>query len=45
MGYRVKYAVEKWTREQYDLATGKVYSSNSYTRKVPQHGEYALTKY
>lgn len=45
VGYRVKYAVEKGTREQYDLTTGKVYSSNSYTRKVPQHGEYTLIKY
>ncbi|MGC7930205.1 hypothetical protein ACP3VS_16415 [Lysinibacillus sp. VIII_CA] len=42
MGYRVYYKVETGTREYYDLVTGKVLKSNSYTVKVPQHGEFKL---
>ncbi|ODV54468.1 hypothetical protein [Lysinibacillus fusiformis] len=42
MGYRVYYKVETGTREYYDLVTGKVLKSNSYTVKVPQYGEFKL---
>lgn len=45
VGYRVRYSVERGTREQYDLATGRIYSVNSYNRKVPTYGEYALIRY
>lgn len=45
MGYRVYYAVEKGTRELYDVVTGEVLRSNSYTVKVPQYGEYKLITY
>lgn len=45
MGYRVYYAVEKGTRELYDVVTGEVLRSNSYTVKVPQYGEYKLIIY
>ena len=45
VGYRVKYKVEKGIREHYDVVTGKVRASNSYTVKVPQYGEYALINY
>lgn len=44
MVYRVKYKVEKGTRECYDALTGKVLSSNKYTVKSPQHGEYSLAE-
>lgn len=45
MGYRVRYKVETGTREMYDMVTGRVISSNSYTVKTPIYGEYALLKY
>lgn len=45
MGYRVYYAVEKGTRELYDVVTGEVLRSYSYTVKVPQYGEYKLITY
>lgn len=45
LGYRTQYAVETGKREQYDLATGKVYSTNNYTVKRPLYGEYALINY
>lgn len=45
MGYRVYYAIEKGTRELYDIVTGEVLSSNTYTVKVPQYGEYKLITY
>lgn len=45
MGYRVYYKVEQGTRELYDIVTGQVISSNSYTVKTPQYGEYKLINY
>lgn len=45
MGYRVKYSVETGTREMYDMISGKVISSNTYTVKTPLYGEYALLNY
>lgn len=45
MGYRVRYKVEKGTRELYDIVTGKVISSNKYTIKTPMYGEYKLINY
>ncbi|CUM80041.1 hypothetical protein GMB34_00595 [Turicibacter sanguinis] len=45
MAYRVKYKVETGTREMYDMVTGRVISSNTYTVKTPQYGEYALLNY
>nr|WP_295970088.1 hypothetical protein [uncultured Bacillus sp.] len=45
LGYRVYYKVEKGTRQYYDVTTGKVISSNSYTVKTPQYGQYALINY
>ena len=42
MAYRVKYQIEKGTREYYDIVTGKVMKRNSYTVKTPISGEYAL---
>ena len=45
MAYRVCYRVETGTNEYYDAITGKVYSSSSYTVKVPQYGEYGLVNY
>lgn len=42
MAYRVYYKVENGTREYYDMITGKVISSNTYTVKTPQYGEYFL---
>lgn len=45
MGYRVKYSVEKGTREYYDITNGNVISSNSYTVKTPTMGEYKLINY
>lgn len=45
LGYRVYYKIEKGTRQYYDLATGKVISSNSYTVKFPQYGQYGLLNY
>lgn len=45
LGYKVYYKVEKGTREYYDLVTGKVMSSNSYTVKVPQYGQYSVLNY
>lgn len=45
MGYRVYYKVEKGINEYYDIVTGKVIRSNSYTVKTPQYGEYKLINY
>lgn len=45
MAYRVSYDVEKGTREMYDIVTGKVVKSNSYTIKSPSYGEYTLINY
>ncbi len=45
LGYRVKYKVEKGTREHYDIVTGKVLDSNKYTVKKPLYGEYKLINY
>lgn len=45
MGYRARYTVEKGTRECYDIVTGEVISSNSYTVKTPIFGEYKLINY
>lgn len=45
LGYKAYYKVEKGTREYYDTVTGKVISSNSYTIKYPQYGQYALINY
>lgn len=42
MAYRVYYKVEHGTREYYDMITGEVISSNTYTIKTPQYGEYYL---
>lgn len=45
MGYRVRYEVERGTREYYDIVTGKVIRSNKYTVKKPLFGEYKLINY
>lgn len=45
MGYRVYYKVEAGTNEFYDTLTGEVFTSGSYTIKVPQDEEYALIDY
>lgn len=45
MGFRVYYQVETGINEYYDVATGKVIRSNSYTVKKPQYGEYKLINY
>lgn len=45
MGYRVYYKVETGINEYYDIVTGKVIRSNSYTVKIPQYGEYKLINY
>lgn len=45
MGYRVYYKVETGINELYDIVTGKVIRSNSYTVKTPQYGEYKLINY
>lgn len=45
MGYRVYQKIETGTREYYDVVTGKVIRSNSYTVKTPQYGEYKLINY
>jgi hypothetical protein len=42
LGYRVVYDVEKGTRETYDVVTGRVISTNTYTVKKPRHGGYKL---
>lgn len=42
IGHRVLYAVEKGTRECYDVTNGKVVSSNAYTVKTPIDDEYRL---
>ncbi|KZN95405.1 hypothetical protein [Aeribacillus pallidus] len=45
MGYRVYYKVERGTNETYDVVTGKVIRSNSYTVKTPLYGQYGLVNY
>lgn len=45
MGYRVYYKVETGINEYYDIVTGKVIRSDSYTVKTPQYGEYKLINY
>lgn len=45
LGYRVRYSVEKGTREVYRTSSGKLHSSNNYTVKRPKYGEFALVRY
>ena len=45
VGFRVHYKIETGTRQYYDVTTGKVISSNRYTVKTPQYGEYKLISY
>lgn len=42
MAYRVQYKVERGVREKRSMMTGKVVSTNSYTVKRIDHGQYYL---